>query len=88
MQFQQQQKQFQLQQENLNKLLDSLRPESVEKTAAKFDQFDQTKEKWEQYFERFKQHLAIYSVADGDKKSILTVLGWTGDVRLSPQRGC
>lgn len=34
----------------------------------KFESFDKTKEKWEQYLLRFKQHLQLHNVIDGEKK--------------------
>ena len=37
-------------------------------SAPKFDQFDSTKEKWEQYLLRLNQHLELHDVTDNDKK--------------------
>ena len=37
-------------------------------SAPKFDQFDSTKEKWEQYLLRLNQHLELHDVTDNGKK--------------------
>ena len=37
-------------------------------SAPKFDQFDSTKEKWEQYLLRLNQHLELYDVTENGKK--------------------
>ena len=37
-------------------------------SAPRFEQFDSTKEKWEQYLLRLNQHLELYDVTDNGKK--------------------
>jgi len=42
----------------------------------KFEHFDRNVEPWEQYMQRFNQHLLVYRVADEQKKACL--LSWVG----------
>lgn len=43
----------------------------------KFDQYDKIKEKWENYLQRFNQHLTIYDILTEEKKRAC-LLSWVG----------
>ena len=66
-------------QETMSKLIDSMKtvPGTSEKSAPKFDHFDKTKEKWEQYLQRFQQHLDIYGISAAERKRAC-LLSWVG----------
>ena len=55
---------------------DRLQPQTNTTLVPKFEQFDRNLEPWEQYLQRFEQHLTVYNVGEAQRKACL--LSWVG----------